>query len=588
MTAAVTSRPAQGFEGVTRRKLLRRSLLLPGLAVIPIFVTIVGLLGRPYVPIGDEASMLFRIQQVGTSSSPLVGVYSTRGWAHPGPILYYLLAIPYRLSGGQAISVFVAAAFANIACVGLICYLAWRRRGWPGLLIFSTITAILLNGLHAERLLQIWNPYLPLLPYLAFCLTLWCIVERDYAMAPLAVLLGSLVVQMHVGYVPLVLGGGVAVAVWIAVSPRSRREPQSVPGRRWRRVSYLLFGLMWLPPLIDVVAGGDNLKQLAKYFSAGHQDVSGLSYGLGLLSGHVKLTGPWSGGHELSAFTTVLPERLIYLLGLVLLLIAVAVLNLVKRRDGAGAPIVALSQLAAGAFAAARLQPPFMSYLIVWMFPLAAFCWAAVAMSAFDLLDTESLKARRWLRSPALAAALVAVIGVETIRTTQHAWRPPLPSQEYAQQVSAMIPLLTSRVERKKAVRIEGVGDDFNEAWVGALYGLASQDQTFYTSDGAAGQKWGSQHRWTGQPVDYTITIATSYPNSFTDGVALCGRDPSETPIAGLDQLSASDRQQLHELFIANYNAKGHLAPALAKRLAQLEAKGFRIVAFKGPHVCGA
>ncbi len=588
MTAAVTSRPAKVYEGDAPRRLLRASLLLPGLVVIPIVVTILGLLGRPYVPIGDEASMLFRIQQVGTSSSPLVGVYSTRGWAHPGPILYYVLAIPYRLSGGQAISVFVAAALANIAGVGLVCYLAWRRRRWPGLLLFSTITAILLNGLRAESLLQIWNPYLPLLPYLAFCLSLWCVVERDYAMAPLAVLLGSLVVQMHVGYLPLVLCGAAAVALWMVASRSWRREPQSVPSRRWRRVSYVLFGLIWLPPLVDVVAGGDNLKQLAAYFSAGRQDVSGLSYGLGLLSGHVKLTGPWAGGHERSAFANVLPEHLIYLIGLILLLVAVAVLNLVRRRDGAGAPIVALSQLVAGAFAAASIEPPFLGYLIVWMLPLAAFCWAAVAMSAFDLLHTESRKARRWLRSPALAGLLVAIIGVETIRTTQHAWRPPLPSQQYARQVSAMIPLLASRVDRRQAVRIEGAGDDFNEAWVGALYGLAAKNQAFYTSDGAAGEKWGTQHRWSGQPVAYTITIATSYPNSFTDGVAVCGRDPSETPIASLDQLSPADRQQLRQLFIANFNAKGQLDPMLAKRLAQLQAKGFRMVAFKGPHVCGA
>ena len=183
--------------------------------VLPFVIVLIGLPGRRFVPSGDEASILYRIEQVGTRHTPLVGVYSTRGWAHPGPILYYLLAIPYRLSGGQPLAALAGACLLGLACVVLAGYLAYRRRRWAGLAVFAASTATLLYGLRPETLLQIWNPDVPLMPYLAFCFALWGVAERDFVVLPAAVLLSSAIVQMHVSYLPLVVVGALsAVAGW--------------------------------------------------------------------------------------------------------------------------------------------------------------------------------------------------------------------------------------------------------------------------------------------------------------------------------------------------------------------------------------
>ena len=196
-----------------RRRAPGRPALVLALVALPLLVAIAGLIGRSYVPTGDEASIIYRAGQVGGAHTPLVGTYSTRGWAHPGPALFYLLAVPYRLSGARPIATFVGAALLNMGSVLLACYLAWRRRRWPGLLIVAAFTATLLYGLGPARLVEIWNPHLPLLAYFAFCLALWCVAERDWAQGPVAALLGTAVAQTHVGYVPLVAAGGLTLGV---------------------------------------------------------------------------------------------------------------------------------------------------------------------------------------------------------------------------------------------------------------------------------------------------------------------------------------------------------------------------------------
>ena len=48
----------------------------------------------------------------------LIGLYSRDGWSHPGPLLYYTLALPYRLTGGNPAGLLVGALAVNGAAVG--------------------------------------------------------------------------------------------------------------------------------------------------------------------------------------------------------------------------------------------------------------------------------------------------------------------------------------------------------------------------------------------------------------------------------------------------------------------------------------
>jgi hypothetical protein len=122
--------------------------------------------GPAYVPIGDEASILFWIRQVGTLQTPLVGVYSTRQWAHPGPILYYLLAGPFRLLGSHPNGMYMGAVAVNLLSLLLSVYLLFRRRSGAQFVVAAALIAVLFWGLGAPVLVEAWNPDLPLFPYL--------------------------------------------------------------------------------------------------------------------------------------------------------------------------------------------------------------------------------------------------------------------------------------------------------------------------------------------------------------------------------------------------------------------------------------
>jgi len=59
----------------------------------------------------------------------VLGPYDRFGWNHPGPAIFYILAVPYALVGRQASGVLVGAFIVNFACaVGIIALLG-RRAG---------------------------------------------------------------------------------------------------------------------------------------------------------------------------------------------------------------------------------------------------------------------------------------------------------------------------------------------------------------------------------------------------------------------------------------------------------------------------
>ena len=73
-------------------------------AVVALLAIIIGwllfrLLTSDWLPIGDYRTLQLRVADVGGSETPIVGVYSRYQWNHPGPLLFYALALPYRLSG---------------------------------------------------------------------------------------------------------------------------------------------------------------------------------------------------------------------------------------------------------------------------------------------------------------------------------------------------------------------------------------------------------------------------------------------------------------------------------------------------------
>ncbi|MEO6467652.1 MAG: hypothetical protein ABIP21_01020, partial [Acidimicrobiia bacterium] len=79
------------------------------LVLVPLVVSaVIVLSGAPATAIRDHALMELRVRDVGVHPVQL-GLYSRDGWSHPGPLLFFTLAIPYRVLGESTSGMVVGA-----------------------------------------------------------------------------------------------------------------------------------------------------------------------------------------------------------------------------------------------------------------------------------------------------------------------------------------------------------------------------------------------------------------------------------------------------------------------------------------------
>ena len=105
-------------------------------ASIPVLVSAIHAAVIGWQPAGDDGIIVTRAFDVLTSHSPLVGQYSESGYLtgqtvhSPGPLLYWLLAIPARFGSVSSIAVWMGIVN-TLAIVGAVA-LARRRGGDTG------------------------------------------------------------------------------------------------------------------------------------------------------------------------------------------------------------------------------------------------------------------------------------------------------------------------------------------------------------------------------------------------------------------------------------------------------------------------
>jgi MYXO-CTERM domain-containing protein len=209
-------------------------------AAIPVLTSTVHAVSAGWQPAGDDGIIATRGWDVLTSHSPLVGQYSEAGNVtsqivhSPGPLLYWLLALPARFGSvsSLAVTMGIVNTLAIIACVALA-----RRRGGLALM-FATAVAIALmcQSLASESFHDIWNPAAALFPFLLLIFLCWSVACGDHKLLPLTVLDASFVTQTHLTYVAPtaamlviaaggLLAGRLAERRRVAAKPAARRRP---------------------------------------------------------------------------------------------------------------------------------------------------------------------------------------------------------------------------------------------------------------------------------------------------------------------------------------------------------------------------
>jgi hypothetical protein len=226
-----------------------RPLLLAALiAVVVLPVLAVGVTAalHPWYPAGDWADVALGAIEVGTDHTPLVGVYSRYGWNHPGPMMFWLYALPYRLLGQSFAGMILAASLLNAASVGGAVALAWRR----GRVVLAAVVvvplALVVHTLGPALLRDPWNPWVTVLPFGLLVVATWAAVEGDRAALPVVAVVGSFLSQTHIGFVPLV--GLLAVVATVGfLARRGDRRPVLI--------GLAVLVLCWSPVLVHVATG---------------------------------------------------------------------------------------------------------------------------------------------------------------------------------------------------------------------------------------------------------------------------------------------------------------------------------------------
>ncbi len=484
---------------------------LVALVLSPLLVALLALVGRPWFPMGDWASMTYRTSQVGTSHTPLIGAYTVKGWAHPGPLLYWLAAPLFRLSGEDPRSLDWTAALVNAASVVAIVALAWRRgRTTLGLAVL-VLVALLVHGIGPNILTDLWNPYAPLLPFLAaLALALDASLGRPRSLVWAAVP-ATFAMQCHLGFVPLTA----LVAVWLwawcrwwprllpADDPVSAGLPRA-PWRPWRRAAAWAFGVtavLSVGPLVDAAVDMHNPARILRSFGDGETVRLGVVDSVGLVGRFVRPDGPWL-GHRLTTVAVEIQGS--GPLPVVLALVALALCLRAGRRrrlpDVVALATLALTLVVGSVPAAAQFVRPVEAYVTLWLELVGGIVWFTVAWTGWRLVEdaVRAVPARRAAAAGLAAAAVVAA--------TAWSWGPAAGNKTRFQQQAAVVEPIADQLAAElppgATVRIVRRGEPWHITTSGLIYALIQRGVDVTTDDGGQGLKWGHEHRWRrGDPV---------------------------------------------------------------------------------------
>lgn len=250
---------------------------------------------------GDNAAIAINTFDTIHGHFRMVGVHSSAvtyagigDFYHPGPMLYWVSAVPAGLFGwGPAGFLFVAALINCASLIGVAVFVR-RRAGDRVATVVMAAAVLLVWSLGTEIPHDVWNPHIAVLPWFLALVLLWSVLEGDRAALVVLAFVVSFSVQDHFSYLPLVgpLVVGVAVAVGLRLWRQRRAEPAqwAADRRSWARsgvAALVVLALCWLPVLIQQLTGDPkNVSQLVRFVRAGSpRGRQGVSFAFGRFFG---------------------------------------------------------------------------------------------------------------------------------------------------------------------------------------------------------------------------------------------------------------------------------------------------------------
>lgn len=349
-----------------------------------------------------------------------LGPYSQFGWHHPGPLLFYLLAPFYALTGFKSIGMAAGALALNLGAVSAAGWAILRHSS-----LATTSTALIVIGLYMLRAGDLgssaWNAHLVVLPVAALTVLAAAASLGDGAALLAATVVASFVAQSSVSVAPyavVVLGVGAALGL---------RHPNHGDGHasgtasrgRWLVVALVVGVVLWLPPLTEQATHRPgNLLRLWQFFVADSR--SGQPWDTALLAWGDMTTAfvrsgfelPWGQAYEARGSWPLTAAAA----GQLLLLVPMAVWS---ARHGHAVVarlclFTVLGSVVAG-WSITRIAGSIGDYQIFWISVIGALSLAALASTLVASVAVGAEDGRRWV-APVITVAMIAPASLAMVR----------------------------------------------------------------------------------------------------------------------------------------------------------------------------
>lgn len=397
------------------------------LAVVAPFVVaaVAVILGPELVLGGDQALLALDSFDLRHLQQPL-GAYSRTGWAHPGPAWLVLLAPSYWLFGSGGTALVAASLLVHSLFAALVVLLAGTGRAWQRPVVAVVVLGYLL-AMPSVQFVSVWNPWATLLPTVLLLLLAARACAGSVVALAGGVVVGSYLVQTHIGTAPLVaivlLVAGVVLVRRLVREPAARPDPGA---RRWAALLGTATVLLWVPPLwqqLTAPSGRGNLGLLLAYFLDGDPAETGSTGWTGAASAVGQMLGSPVFGWQLqpNPIDTGIRDASVFGLLALQALGAVVVAALGARVPGRRAMwLSAITGVAtvASLVAARSISGPLQNYLLAWVTVLPAVLLLAAVWVVLDRWDGRGRATGRAGLAvvTAVAVALSAAVSYSLVR----------------------------------------------------------------------------------------------------------------------------------------------------------------------------
>ena len=451
-----TDAPGSGRRRITVDPFL---VVLMVLVVLPIITVVIQLHAVSWYPTGDLAQAELRMIRF-FDHPPLVGaagrIVNSDGVQgnHPGPAMFWGLWPLWALLGGSSWAFAASTAALNLVAAVVSIWLAFRRLGRSGALLWSLCVAALIAGFGLDAITQAWNPWVALLAFAVFLMAVWGYLDGEGAMLAVAVAAGSWCLQAHVGYivpVPLLLGAAVGYSLL-----RRRVTIRSVAA------AVVVGAVMWTLPIYQqLTRSPGNLSIIYANFTNPKAVPFGFGTALRTAMRLLNPTGAWVRAQTTPA-GSVLPGILVGLVWLGCVVVCVGW----GRRPGSGwsgdSRLLTITRLhavvgvgfVAGVVAISRVFGEFYIYTFRWVVVVTAAMFLSILATVGLVIGRTPALGSLWMQREKFAALGVVGLLVLSVSTAYQFSGQEIPYGTGWKTEARLAPKVLAQLDRTKRYHV--------------------------------------------------------------------------------------------------------------------------------------